>query len=99
MRGSKKTAEATTPATEIKEAKVLRAHEFENGNVSFNMEVNGIQIYNCMYLEGTTKDGKEYEMIAFPQTKGKDGKYYNNVWFPISDELKDNIVKQLSDLV
>ena len=93
MKGSKKSVATVT------EAKVIRAYEFENGNVSFNMEVNGITIYNCMYLEGKTKTGEDYEMIAFPQTKDKDGKYWNNVYFEISEELKADIIKQLEALV
>lgn len=80
------------------DVKVTRAKEFDNGNVAFDMVVNGVTIYGCWYREGE-KDGKEYEIINFPSQKGKDDKYYNIAWFKIEDELKTDIIAQLQKLV
>ena len=81
------------------DVKVTRAKEMDNGNVAFDMVVNGVTIYGCWYREGKSKDGNEYQMISFPSQKGKDGKYYSNAWFKIEDDVKDDIIAQLQNLV
>ena len=81
------------------DVKVTRAKEMDNGNVTFDMVVNGVTIYGCWYLEGTSKNGKDYQMISFPSQKGKDGKYYSHAWFKIEDDVKDDIIAQLQELV
>lgn len=93
MKGSTKTQETSNYT-----AKVTRAKEVKEGQVVFDMVVNGITIYGCWYREGE-KDGKEYHLISFPSQKGKDDKYYNHVWFKISDELQADIIDQLQKLV
>ena len=92
----KKSTEKKTPDIKVK---VNRAIEFESGDVGFDADVNGITVYNMVYHEGKTKKGYEYSVVNFPQRKGKDDKYYNLVWFPVSDELKADIVKQLEGLI
>lgn len=67
------------------------------GAYSFNIEVNGIKIYSMVYREGV-KDGKEWSLISFPSRKGNDGKYYSHCYFTITDEVKDSIVKQITEL-
>lgn len=77
--------------------KVLRAKDMSKDGKSayaFDMEVNGVKVYGCTYREGV-KDGKEWNLVDFPSVKGKDGNYYNRVWFPISKELCDNIGKAI----
>lgn len=84
--------------TNTYDVKVTRAKEFDNGNVTFDMVVNGVTVYGCWYREGE-KDGKEYQMISFPSQKGKDGKYYSHAWFKIEDDVKSDIIAQLQKLV
>lgn len=81
------------------DVKVTRAKEFDNGNVTFDMVVNGVTIYGCWYREGKSQGGNEYQMISFPSQKGKDGKYYSHAWFKIEDDVKDDIIAQLQELV
>lgn len=81
------------------DVKVTRAKEFDGGAVTFDMVVNGITVYGCWYREGQDKNGKEYEIISFPSQKGKDGKYYNHVWFKVDDDTKADIIDQLQKLV
>lgn len=81
------------------ECVVTRAREVKEGTVAFDMEVNGVKIYGCWYKEGTNKDGKEYQIVNLPQEKGKDGEYYSIAWFPMSKEVRENIIDQLQKLV
>lgn len=92
MKGS--TKEANTY-----DVKVTRAKEIKEGQVVFDMVVNGINIYSCWYREGKDKNGKDYTMISFPSQKADNGKYYNHCWFKIEDDLKDEIIAQLQKLV
>lgn len=78
---------------------VIKAKEVKDGIIIFDMEVNGIKIYSCWYNEYKTKDGKDGIMLSFPSYKGSDGNYYNYVWFPISADLKANIIAQIEKLV
>jgi len=80
-------------------AEVTRAKEFDEGVVAFDMVVNGVTLYGCWYREYKNKKGEDGSLISFPSRKGKDDKYYNDAWFPISAELKENIVGQLEKLV
>lgn len=80
------------------DVKVTRAKETKEGQVVFDMIVNGITIYGCWYREGT-KDGQDYTMISFPSHKAENGNYYNHCWFKIEDDVKANIIEQLQKLV
>jgi hypothetical protein len=94
MKGSTKT-------TQNYDVKVLKAKEIKEGNVVFDMAVNGVIIYGCWYKEGTSKkNGEEYHLISFPSQKSqKDGKYYSHCWFKIEDDVKQEIIDQLQALV
>lgn len=80
------------------DVQVTRAKEVKEGSVAFDMEVNGITIYGCWYNEYKTKEGKDGTLISFPSYKNND-KYYNHVWFPVSAELKADIIAQIEKLV
>lgn len=71
---------------------VNKVHQFDNGNVTFDMTVNGISIYGCRVVE--TKDG---DFIALPQRKGKDGKYYSIVWAKFSDADTKDILAEVEN--
>lgn len=78
--------------------KVTRAKELENV-IMFDMEANGVMIYGMAYRSGKTKEGKDYTLVSFPSRKGNDGKYYNHVWFKITDEMLSDIEKQIEALI
>lgn len=60
----------------------VRVVEGKNGDiVFFTLDVNGVKIYNCR-----AATGKNGDFISFPQYKGTNGNYYNNVYAPLSDE-------------
>ena len=95
--------------TEKKEyiVKVLAARETKNDAiVMVDIDVNGVKIYSCILKELTVKeDGKKYKkgdkcyVLNLPQEKGRDGKYYDLVWFPISNDMIDSVVEQVSEIL
>lgn len=94
----KKTNEKAKKAV-VKKVEVLRAHEFESGDVAFDLKVDdAVNIYGMIYKE-VQKDDKEYQIINFPQRKGNDDNYYNYAYFYIDEALKAEIIKQLEEKV
>ena len=73
--------------------KVTRGHVFDDGSVAFDMEVNGVSIYNC-----TLREGKNGQFVSFPSRKAKDGKYYSYVYVKLSEEDIADIIEQLEVL-
>lgn len=67
---------------------VTRAKCWDNGGVTFDLEVNGIKIYGCRVAEG-----KNGDFISLPSRKGTDGKYYNHVYIPFSEEDQKAILE------
>ena len=73
---------------------VERVHVFEDGSVTFNMIVDSfVRVYGLRIYDG--KDGKPF--ISFPSRKGKDDKYWNHVYCPLSPEDVENIAKQVEE--
>ena len=95
--------------TEKKEyiVKVLAARETKNDAiVMVDIDVNGVKIYSCILKELTVKeDGKKYKkgdkcyVLNLPQEKGSDGKYYDRVWFPRSNDMIDSVFEQVSEIL
>ena len=57
------------------------------GRVRFALTVNGVAVYGCNVVEG-----KNGDFISFPSYKGKDGKYYNHVYIPLTDKEQEGIL-------
>lgn len=73
------------------EVKNVRVVAGKNGDlVFFTLELNGVTIYNCRVATG-----KNGDFISFPQYKGSDGKYYNNVYVSLSDEDSVKILEEI----
>ena len=101
----KKTAENATKKETKKETynvEVLRVHDFSDDKktrILFDAKVNGVSISGLTYMEGV-KDGKEWNMVKFPQSRNKkNNKYYNIVWFPTSKEFVDTVAKQIESML
>ena len=78
------------------ECEVIRAIQWKDGRISFDLRVNGVQISGMRYIEYTTKEGNQGSMLSFPSRKDeKTGKYYTHAWFPISRETQADIEKQI----
>lgn len=84
------------------EVNVLAARQTKNDSiVMVDLEVNGVKIYSCIFKEVTVKkDGEKYKkgdkcyMLNLPQEKSGD-KYFDRVWFPISNATIDKVKEQV----
>lgn len=73
--------------------------------IMVDLDVNGVKIKSCMLKEiECKKDGGKYKkgdlcyVLNFPSEKVGD-KYYNRVWFPISNKNIDDIISQVKSLL
>lgn len=80
---------------QITEFKIIRAHEFKDGNIAFDMKLNGITLYN---LSLVWYKKEERYFVSFPSKK-VDDKYYNHFWFPVSDDMLEQIKMDLEALL
>lgn len=73
----------------------VRVVEGKNGDiVFFTLDINGVKIYNCR-----AATGKNGDFISFPQYKGTNGNYYNNVYAPLSDEDTAKILEDVQKAI
>ena len=101
----KKEAKETAQKVDYK-INVLSARATKNDAIiMFDMDVNGIQIKSCMLKEAEVKkDGEKYKkgdkcyFVNFPSEKVGD-KYYNRVWFPVSNSNLEDIINQVKELL
>jgi len=77
--------------------RVLRAYEFDDGNVSFDLELNGIKLYRLLVII-SAKD-TDHQFIGFPSYQGKDEKLYNYFYISLSDEDSDKIIQAVYDII
>lgn len=87
MKRSEKKSEEKSKVVSIE---VIRAKEFDNGGVVFDMYVNDVSIYNCRVVEG-----KNGDFISFPARKASDGNYYNHAYIKLSEENTKEIISQV----
>ena len=71
----------------VQRVDVVRANLFDNGDVVFDVIINGVTIYNCRVVEG-----KNGDFISFPARKGSDGNYYSHAYIKLTDEDTKKIV-------
>lgn len=98
LKTTKKPENKQTGEIKIDSLEVTRAHALndEHGTIMFDMIVNGVIIYGMSYRVLIKKETKEeFVKIGFPSRKGKDDKYYNNVYFKVTDEIIGLIEKGL----
>lgn len=68
-----------------------------------DLDVNGVKIYSCIFKEVTVKkDGEKHKkgdkcyVLSLPSEKSGD-KYYDRVWFPVSNAIIDKIIEQIKE--
>ena len=77
------------------EVKNVRVVDGRNGDlVFFTLVLNGVTIYNCRVATG-----KNGDFISFPQYKGSDGNYYNNVYVALADEDSAKILAAIQTAI
>lgn len=89
---TKKSAKKNDTAVNY-EVEVIRAHQFEDGSIVFDMTINGVTIYGNRLVEG-----KNGQFVSFPSRKGKDGQYYSHAFAKLSKEDTDKIVAQIEEM-
>jgi len=72
---------------------VTRAHQFDDGAITFDMIINEVSIYGCRLV-----DGKNGKFVSFPSRKGKDGNYYSHAFYKLTNDDTANIVAQIEEL-
>lgn len=79
---------------EIANVRVMTEHM-----VSFTLKMHGLALYNMKVTESTKGNNSGRMFLSNGQSKGSDGKYYNNYALYLSDEDKDMIIKAVCDAV
>lgn len=60
---------------------------------TFTLKMRGLSLYNMKVTESTKGETAGKMFLSNGQSKGSDGKYYNNYALYLSDEDKDLIIK------
>lgn len=106
MFGTKNSNEEAAQAKQDYAIKVDAARATKNEHiVMLDLDVNGVKIKSCMLKEiEVQKDGEKHKkgdicyVLNFPSEKVGD-KYYNRVWFPVSNADMENILNQVKDML
>lgn len=61
--------------------------------VTFTLKMHGLSLYNMKVTESTKGDTAGQMFLSNGQSKGSDGKYYNNYALYLSDEDRDRIIE------
>jgi DNA-binding cell septation regulator SpoVG len=92
---NKETKERTFATISSFKTDNVRVVEGKNGDiVFFTLTINDVTIYNCR-----AATGKNGDFISFPQYKGTNGNYYNNVYVSISDEDAKKILDEVQKTI
>lgn len=90
----------TSKKFEFTECEVLKARQFSNSRIGFDLKINGITIYSMIaFPYKDKKTGETAWGISFPQRKGSDNHYYNEVYFFVDDELRKNLLEQIDKVL
>lgn len=71
---------------------VRRAHQFEDGGVVFDLQVDDITIYGCRVVES-----RQGDFIGWPSRKGSDGNYYGHAYVPVTHDQTEDILDKVSE--
>ena len=98
-----KQSKKTTQEREAHQMVVKRAFEFKNGNVSFDLEIDGWLTIYSMTLVALHENGKDQEItgyfVSFPQHKDAKGNYWSYAYFKIIQPEQDVIEDQIQFLL
>lgn len=83
----------------VDEVEITRAKVINEKLVAFDMIVRGIKIYGNFIRVYTNSEGQEGKLISLPSRPGDQGKYYDIVFFPITKDLKDGIIRKVESLI
>lgn len=80
--------------TKVDSFSVKNSREWDSGDVTTTLTLNGITIYNVRIMQ--THDGN-HEFLSFPSRKGNDGKYYPYVYVSLSDKDTAKIIEAIDN--
>lgn len=80
------------PVLTVSSYSVKRARTIQGGIVMADVEINGITIYGMKILANKST-GEAF--LAWPSSKGKDGKYYSVAYARISDGDQEMIITKI----
>ena len=89
----------TSKVINVTELEVLKARQFRNSRIGFDLKVNGVVIYTMIAFPYKDKQGNDAWGISFPQRKGSDNKYYNEVYFFIDEDLRKRILDMIDKVL
>lgn len=87
-----KTNREEQPVLTVSSYSVKRARTIQGGIVMADVEINGLTVYGMKILANRS-NGEAF--LAWPSTKGKDGKYYSVVYARISDGDQEMIITKI----
>ena len=87
-----KTNREEQPVLTVSSYSVKRARTIQGGIVMADVEINGITVYGMKILANKST-GEAF--LAWPSTKGKDGKYYSVCYARISDGDQEMIITKI----
>ena len=90
---SRRSENKEAQAAKIYNLEVKRAKEYKN-TVFFDVEINGVMIYGCRFIEGENGD-----FVSFPSHKGNDGKYYSHCYIKLDEASISLIDEQIDKLL
>ena len=96
-KATKKAEQQERTYCEVREKAVenVRVVDSRNGDlIFFTLTINGVKIYNCRVATG-----KNGDFISFPQYKGNNGEYYNNVYVSLSEEDSKAILEDVQNAI
>lgn len=85
-----KKTEEKKPDFNIKGMKVANVRQLSDTVIAFSLLGNGLGLYNLKVV-----DGAKGRFIVVPQTKGKDGAWYNQYAVYLSDDDQKKIIKKV----
>ena len=95
LKKTNKTEEkATIHAPEVGAVKVIRANKLESGVVMFDVIIGETVKVTGLSARPYKNENGEGVVINMPARKAND-KYFDIAFFPITSELKDDIIDQL----
>lgn len=91
---AKKTNEEKKPDFNITGMRVANVRKLSDTVTAFSLLGNGLGLYNLKVVNGSK--GK---FVATPQTKGKDGSWYDQYAVYFSDDDQAKIIKKVESMI
>lgn len=87
-----KSKEEKKPDFNLKGMKVTNVKRLSDTVIAFSLKGNGLGLYNLKVV-----DGARGKFVAVPQTKGKDGKWYDQYAVYLSDDDQKKVIKKVEE--